>query len=65
MGILYTRLQNQEQAEKYFAAAAELDSRSFLANYYAAHAAFGRGNSALVENYLRKALAINPDFVPA
>jgi tetratricopeptide (TPR) repeat protein len=65
MGILYSRLQNQEQAEKHFTAAAELDSRSFLANYYAAHAAYTHGDSALGENYLRKALAINPNFAPA
>jgi tetratricopeptide (TPR) repeat protein len=65
MGILYTRLQKQEQAEKYFAAAAELDSASFLANYYAAHAAYVNDDPARVESYLRKALAINPNFVPA
>jgi tetratricopeptide (TPR) repeat protein len=65
MGILYSRLQNQELAEKYFATAAELDSTSFLANYYAAHAAYTHRDPARVENYLRKALAINPNFVPA
>jgi tetratricopeptide (TPR) repeat protein len=65
MGMLYTRLKDQEKAGKYFAAAAELNSKNYLANYYAAHAAFERGDPDLVENYLRKALAINPNFVPA
>jgi tetratricopeptide (TPR) repeat protein len=65
MGMLFARLQNMAQAEKYFAAAAELDSKSFLANYYAAHAAYGRGDQDLVERYLRKALSINPGFAPA
>ena len=65
MGMLYNRLQNQDLSEKYFATAAELDSKSFLAHYYAAHAAFGRGDDDRVESHLRKALSINPDFAPA
>lgn len=65
MGLLFMRRQDREQAEKYFIAAAELDSKSFLAHYYAAHAAYERGDEALVESYLRKALAINPQFAPA
>jgi tetratricopeptide (TPR) repeat protein len=65
MGMLYNNLQDSVQAEKYFSAAAELDSKSFLAQYFAAHAAFERGERELVEGYLRKALTINPDFAPA
>ena len=65
MGMLYVRLKDPQKAEKYFAAAADLDSKSYLANYYAAHAAFERRDPAVVEGYLRKALAINPNLVPA
>ena len=65
MGMLYVRLKDQEKAGKYFAAAADLDSKSYLANYYAAYAALEHGDPAVVEAYLRKALAINPGFVPA
>lgn len=65
MGILYIRLNDREKAEKYFAAAAALDTNNYLANYYAAHTAFERRDPALVEGYLRKSLAINSKFVPA
>ncbi len=65
MGLLYNRLQDSALAEKYFTAAAELDSKSYLAQYFAAQAAFERGESKLIEGYLRKALTINPDFAPA
>ncbi len=68
MGLLYLRLQDHARALKYFAAAAELDSLSFMALYYAARSAYERGADAdlgIAEGYLRKALALNPLFVPA
>ncbi len=65
MGLLFMILGNREQAAKYFALAAELDSRSFLAHYFAAQAAYEGGDHAKAETYLRRSLAINPRFVPA
>ena len=65
MGMLYARLNDREKAGKYFAAAAAADPNNYLASYYAAQAAFERGDPALVEGYLRRSLAINPQFVPA
>lgn len=65
MGMLYTTLKDSFQAGKYFTAAAELDSKSLLAQYFAARAAFEGGERELVEGYLRKALTIDPNFAPA
>jgi len=59
------RRQEREQARKYFAAAAELDSQSFLVHFYAAELAYDKMDSNSAEDHLRKALAINPDFAPA
>lgn len=68
MGLLYLRLQNQAQAQKFFSAAAELDSKSFMAQFYAAKLAYEsgeEGDMASAESHLRKTLAINPQFAPA
>jgi tetratricopeptide (TPR) repeat protein len=65
MGMLYSALQDNIQAGKYFTAAAELDSKSLLAQFFAARAAFEGGERERVEGYLRKALTIDPDFAPA
>jgi tetratricopeptide (TPR) repeat protein len=66
MGLLFLKLGDQEQAGKYFAAAAQLNSQSFLAQYYAAQSEYQRGDDyGAAESYLRKALDINPKFVPA
>jgi Tfp pilus assembly protein PilF len=61
MGQLYLYLKDLKQAQRYFAAAIELDSRSCIAYYYAAQ---GR-DSDTTEKYLRKAIALNPQFAPA
>jgi tetratricopeptide (TPR) repeat protein len=66
MGFLFMSLKEMDIANKYFLAAAQLDSKRYLAQYYAAQFIYKRGgdyNSA--ENYLRKAIAINPSFAPA
>ena len=66
MGLLFLTLRNLEQSQKHFSAAADLDSKSFLAQYYAAELAYAINKDyAAAENYLHKALAINPKFVPA
>jgi tetratricopeptide (TPR) repeat protein len=66
MGLLFLRLRNQEEARKYFLATTQLDSKSFLAQYYAAQSEYQRGaDYAITENYLRKALELNAKFVPA
>ena len=66
MGSLYWRLQDTEKAQKYFSAAAELDSGSFVAQYFAAQLVYERDQDLETsENFLRKAIAINPTFGPA
>jgi tetratricopeptide (TPR) repeat protein len=66
MGLLFLKLRNEEQSRKYFSIAAELDSKSFLAQYYAAGLAYSKDKDyRATEKYLRKALEINPKFVPA
>jgi tetratricopeptide (TPR) repeat protein len=62
-GSLYWRQHDLEQAKNYFAAAAELDSKSFLAQYFAAQLAYERDQDyGAAEDYLRKAIALNPNF---
>jgi tetratricopeptide (TPR) repeat protein len=66
MGLLWLRLQEPSKAKKFFAKAADLDSSSFLSQFYAAQAAYEE--DADYENTvgrLRKALQINPQFAPA
>jgi tetratricopeptide (TPR) repeat protein len=68
MGLLCLLQNDQEGAAKYFSAAANLDSRSYFAHYYAARAAFmGREGAGLqeAETHLRRAIEINPQFAPA
>jgi len=63
MGSLYLRLQNNEQAQKYFSIAADLDSKSYLAQFFAAQMAYEKdGDYTAAEKYLRKAIDINPKF---
>jgi tetratricopeptide (TPR) repeat protein len=66
MGELFLILNQREQAGKYFMAAADSDSKSCLANFYAAQAVgFQNGDSGTAEKYLHKAIDINPEFAPA
>jgi tetratricopeptide (TPR) repeat protein len=66
MGSLYMTLNSEEQAQKYFAAAADLDSKSYLAQFFAAQLACERNmDYEAAERYLRRALAINSQFAPA
>jgi tetratricopeptide (TPR) repeat protein len=65
MGLVFLRLGNQEQAQKYFLVAAQADSKNFLAQFYAGKAEYEQGgNYQTAETYLRKALEINPNYVP-
>ena len=53
-------------AQRYFSAAARLDSKSYLAQFYSAKSEYERSSdSTAAERYLRQALEINPKFVPA
>jgi len=67
LGLLYLRQGDREKAAPHFSEAVKLDSRSFLAHFYAAEAAHETGAEGLdaTERHLRKAIEINPDFVPA
>ncbi len=66
MGLLLLRNSNYGEAQKYFSAAADLESKSFLTQFYAGQSAFlNNGDLKAAEGYLRKALAINPEFAPA
>jgi tetratricopeptide (TPR) repeat protein len=65
-GLLFLTLGNREKAGEYFLAAARLNSRSSMAHFYAAQSEYQRGEDyRAAENHLRKALEINPKFVPA
>jgi tetratricopeptide (TPR) repeat protein len=65
MGLLFWKKGEQEPAENYFTAAAELDSKSYIAQYFAGRSEFQRGRDLNVaETYVRKALAVNPQFAP-
>jgi tetratricopeptide (TPR) repeat protein len=66
MGLLFLRLGNLKRSQNYFSAAANLDSKSFLAQYYAAKLSYTIDKDySAAENYLHKALAINPKYAPA
>ncbi|MFH1574526.1 MAG: tetratricopeptide repeat protein, partial [Acidobacteriota bacterium] len=67
LGLLYLRQGDREKAAQHFSEAVKLDSQSFLAHFYAAEAAHETGAEGLdaTERHLRKAIEINPDFVPA
>jgi tetratricopeptide (TPR) repeat protein len=66
MGLLSLRQQKFSEAKKFFSAAAELDPNSFISQFYAAQAAYEENaDYDIAMNRLRKALQINPKFVPA
>lgn len=63
MGILFLRRGDDEQARKYFTAAAELGSGNFLAHYYAAQTALKESRDLdKAKVCLEKALTLNPAF---
>jgi tetratricopeptide (TPR) repeat protein len=69
MGYLLYRQQKQVEADKYFARAIELDSKSAFAYYFHAmmeisQATGGKSDSDAVRS-LEKAVALNPDLAPA
>jgi tetratricopeptide (TPR) repeat protein len=62
MGMLLLRRGDQEKAGQHFATAAELGGASYLSYFYAANAAIKRdSNIDKAEEYLQKAVAINPE----
>jgi tetratricopeptide (TPR) repeat protein len=68
IGHLFVTRQNWEQAQKHFLIAAESDSQSYLAQFYAGQSLMkldGAENMTSAENHLRKAILINPKFAPA
>ena len=67
MGMLCLQRKEYEKAGEYFTLAEELNSQSFLVQFHAAQSIFNQGSGDLekAEACLRKALSINPDFVPA
>ncbi len=66
MALLQLRLGDRDLAWNHFSRAANLNLRSFLAQYYCAELAFLRNRDhEAAEKYLRRALAINPKFAPA
>jgi tetratricopeptide (TPR) repeat protein len=68
LGHLCLRQNNLEGAAKYFAAAAELDSKNYVANYFAARLSYSSNKGAgrtQAESYLRRAIEINPQAAPA
>jgi tetratricopeptide (TPR) repeat protein len=69
MGLLALRQQDHTHAGEWFAKAAALDSRSYLAHYYAAmlhlKQAANDDHFAETEASLKRALELNPSFAPA
>jgi len=66
MGSYFFRIGEQEEAQKYFSAAADLDSKSYLAQYFAAQMSYEQARDyEASEAYLRKAITINPRFAAA
>jgi len=68
LGLLYSSLGDTGQAGKYFSAAAELDSNSYLAQFYAAQSKLQQGNANdldTTERQLRRAIVLNDRFAPA
>jgi predicted Zn-dependent protease len=66
-GFLEFRQGHMEEARKWYAKAVQLDSRSYLAHYYFAAIAMTAGEleQEQVENSLRAAIKLNPQFAPA
>lgn len=69
MGFLLFSQGDRAGAEKWFAAAAELDSQNALAHFYHALAMAREGEEIgdfeATEKHLRRAIQLNPDFAPA
>jgi len=69
MGFLLFRQGDRAGAEKWFAAAAELDSQNALAHFYHALAMAREGEEIgdfeATEKHLLRAIQLNPDFAPA
>jgi tetratricopeptide (TPR) repeat protein len=69
LGLLALRNRNLDEAARWFAKAAQFDSQSHLAHYYAALLNL-QGNAQTdkfdeTESNLRRALQLNPSFAPA
>lgn len=69
MGFLEFRAGHVDEAKKWYAQAAQLDSQSYLAHYYYAAISMQGHISAeeegKVENSLRRAIQLNPSFAPS
>ncbi len=69
MGFLEFRRGHLDEAQKLYAQAVQLDSQSFLAHYYFAvmsmRGTSGTSDQAQIENSLRTAIKLNPEFAPA
>ncbi len=67
MGVLHLRRGERDEALRYLNTAAELGSGNFLVHFYAALDEYRKGSDydgARVEASLRRALELNPKFVP-
>jgi tetratricopeptide (TPR) repeat protein len=69
LGFLYFQKEDYDQAGECFQKAVQLDSRSYLAQYYFAmlkeHEFRGRDDTGPVEASLRRAIELNGQFAPA
>ncbi len=69
MGFLEFRARHVEESRKWYERAVELDSQSYIANYYYAamsmDAGAEPGDDEQVESSLRAAIKLNPSFAPA
>jgi len=68
LGLLYSSIGDTGQAGKYFSSAAELDSNSYLAQFYAAQSKLQQDNAddlGTTERQLRRAIVLNDRFAPA
>jgi tetratricopeptide (TPR) repeat protein len=69
LGLLHLAAGEREQARQQLARAVALDSQSFLAHYHAAILAMESARSeeeiSRVENGLKRAIELNPEFAPA
>lgn len=68
MGYLAFRGGNLDDARKWYSEAVQLDSQSYLAHYYFAAMSMrtsGSSDDTKIENSLRTAVKLNPQFAPA
>jgi tetratricopeptide (TPR) repeat protein len=69
MGFLHFQAEDYDEAAECFEKAVQLDSRSYLAQYYfamlKAREFQGKGNLSPVEGSLRRAIELNSQFAPA